>query len=116
MRTRLLLLAFVTALLLAPGTSHATCTCTSLQFSYDGGGAYQTPDARPISLKQGCNIVLGISDEKFSAASAGTCNSLGFFGGTCLVTRTITTPCFGSGNIMFFVTTHYDYHCLSCGL
>lgn len=106
--------ALVIALfLLAPATGTADCTCVPLTFSFSTTGAYEA--SGPITFKQACNRVLADIDSKFQPFAAGTCNSLGMFGGLCQVTMTMTTPCFGS-NGYYFGAASYSFSCLSCGL
>jgi hypothetical protein len=112
-RPLFVVLFLVSGLLLVPKDGRAACTCVPLNFTFDTNGAYDGP---PLSFSAGCSAARADADYKFDAYAGGTCNSLGMFGGLCQVTPTITHSCFDIGPTDYFISMHYDFHCLSCGI
>jgi hypothetical protein len=106
-------LFLVSGLLLVPKDGRAECTCVNLNFILYEHGAYDGP---PLSFSAGCSAARADADYKFNAEAAGTCNSLGMWGGLCQVTPTITHSCFDVGPTDYFIDLRYDFHCLSCGI
>jgi len=102
-------------LLLAPTPANADCACVPLNFNYpgNGAGAYEGPPTTTFS--EGCSHVFAQIEADFQAYAAGTCGTLGLFGGLCQVTRTVTIPCFNAGGGYFFGGASYNFRCLSCG-